>query len=326
MPSATEYSVPTASLETINFSALEKKDAAEIEKLMAASRHAGFYYLNFTGSGAASLPGQKRDLLKAMEQYFNQPQEEKEKDSRGLSTRGYVKKGTFTGVKLDQPDQSFEHLAISTYELRNDPAATLPAVFQQAQKLVPDYVATCQQVVDTLLSCYNHALGLEGSSELLQHHQHSKAGETILAMLSYPGQLTHQKHTDLGSLTVLFSDQWGLQVVAPASGEWEWIEPREQDAIINVGDALRFLSNKELYSCVHRVIRDGRAQFEGHRYSIAYLLRPNDATVFRDADGAEISARDLAKVKYNTYSATHVDQGKSTVLMGGMEHVLGIKV
>lgn len=191
---------------------------------------------------------------------------------------------------------------------------------------MPDYVATCQRVVDTLLSCYNHALGLKDASELLQHHEHTKASETILAMLSYPGQLTHQKHTDLGSLTVLFSDQWGLQVVAPASGEWEWIEPRKHDAIINVGDALRFLSNKKLYSCVHRVIRDGRAKDEGHRYSIAYLLRPNDATVFKDADGAEISAKDLAKVKYNSYSASHVDQGKSTVLMGGMEHVLGIMV
>lgn len=88
MPSATQYSVPTASLETINLSALEKKDAAEIEKLMVASRTAGFYYLNFTDSGAASLPNKKRNLLKVMEQYFNQPQEEKEKDSRGLSTRG----------------------------------------------------------------------------------------------------------------------------------------------------------------------------------------------------------------------------------------------
>lgn len=167
---------------------------------------------------------------------------------------------------------------------------------------------------------------MSGASELEQHHTHTNASETILALLSYPGQLTHQKHTDLGSLTILFSNQWGLQAVAPSSGEWEWIEPRGDDAVINVGDALRFLSGKRLYSCVHRVVRGGRAEEEGHRYSIAYLLRPNDEAVFEDADGAAVTARDLAKVKYDTYSASHVEQARSTVLMGGMDRVLGVNV
>ncbi|KAH8175722.1 2OG-Fe(II) oxygenase superfamily protein [Sarocladium implicatum] len=317
---------PTASLKTIKYSALENKDPQELENLMIASRDEGFFYLDFKDSSASSLPDKKRELLKVMKQYFDQPRQVKQEDSTGTPTRGYVAKGTFTADNVEQPDESFEHLAISTYELQATLKGTLPRLYQEAGSLVHDYITTCQRVVTALLSCYNTALALEGASELEQHHVHTKASESILALLSYPGQLTHQKHTDLGSLTILFSDQWDLQVVAPASGEWEWIEPREEDAVINVGDALRFLSGKRLYSCVHRVIRDGRAREEGHRYSIAYLLRPNDEAVFRDADGTEITARDLAKVKYNTYSASHVDQAKSTVLMGGMDRVLGVKV
>ncbi|KAK0384856.1 hypothetical protein NLU13_7334 [Sarocladium strictum] len=326
MSSITNNDFATASLKTIKFSALENKDVKEVDKLIEASRSEGFYYLDFEDSSAASLPLKKRELLKVMKRYFDQPREVKQEDATGRPTRGYVAKGTFTGNNIEQPNESFEHLAISTYELQSDLKGTLPRVFQEAGGLVGDYITTCQQVVTALLSCYTSALSLSGASELEQHHVHKNASETILALLSYPGQLTHQKHTDLGSLTILFSDQWGLQAVAPSSGEWEWIEPREDDAVINVGDALRFLSGKRLYSCVHRVVRGGRAKEEGHRYSIAYLLRPNDEAVFEDADGAAVTARDLAKVKYDTYSASHVEQARSTVLMGGMDRVLGVNV
>ncbi|KAF4460671.1 gibberellin 20-oxidase [Fusarium albosuccineum] len=302
MPSATRDDVPTASFETINFSALERRDAKEIDRLMEASRTAGFFYLDFTNSGAARLPKQKRDLLQVMEEYFGQPDDIKQLDGRGKSTRGYVKKGTFTAVDPNSPDESFEHLAISTHELGTNLAATLPTLFKKAGTL---------------------ALGVPG--QFVEYHDHTKSSDTILAMLSYPGKLTHQKHTDLGSITVLFSDQWGLQVVEPSMGQWEWVEPRENEAVINVGDALRFLSGKTLYSCVHRVVRDGRASEEGHRYSIAYLLRPGDDVVLVDADGSKVTARSMTDVKYRAYSADHAEQEKSSVLTGGMEEVLGVR-
>ncbi|KAF4974019.1 hypothetical protein FZEAL_9039 [Fusarium zealandicum] len=323
MPSATRDDILIASFETINFSALERQEAGEIEKLMEASRSAGFFYLDFANSGEARLPKQKRDLLKTMEEYFSQPEHVKKLDDKGKPTRGYVKKGTFTAVHKDSPDESFEHLAISTHELGTNLAAALPAVFKKAGTLVSDYVATCERVVDVLLGCYAQALGVPG--QFIESHDHTKSSDTILAMLSYPGRLTHQKHTDLGSLTVLFSDQWGLQVVEPSLGQWEWVEPRENEAVINVGDALRFMTGKKLFSCVHRVVRDGRASQEGHRYSIAYLLRPSDDVVIVDADGSEVTARSMTEVKYKAYSADHVEQEKSSVLTGGMEDVLGVR-
>ncbi|EXK77736.1 hypothetical protein FOQG_17572 [Fusarium oxysporum f. sp. raphani 54005] len=321
MPSAVD-SIPIASIETINYSALERREAKEIEKLMAASRTAGFFYLNFDHSGAAGLPKKKKEVLKAMKEYFSQPDDTKQLDSKGVPTRGYVKKGTFTAVDPSRPDESFEHLAIGTHDLGTNLASTLPALFKKAGTLIPDYVALCERVVDVLLDCYSRALGVPG--QFLEYHDHEKSSDTILAMLSYPGKLTHQKHTDLGSLTILFSDEWGLQVVEPSNGSWEWVEPRANDAVINVGDALRFLSGKTLYSCVHRVVRDGRASDEGHRYSIAYLLRPGDDVTFVDADGSRVTAQSLASIKYRAYSADHAEQEKNTVLTGGMEQVLGV--
>lgn len=114
-----------------------------------------------------------------------------------------------------------------------------------------------------LLDCYSTALGLKGDQHLSRLHNHDEMSETILAMLSYPGQLTHQKHTDIGSLTVLFSDEWGLQVVDPETGKWEWVEPQKYQAVINVGDTLRFFTDKKLYSCLHRVVRGGSQVMKG---------------------------------------------------------------
>ena len=158
---------------------------------------------------------------------------------------------------------------------------TLPSLFHQSHPgLVERYITTCEYIVDLLLARLASALHIPSLSG--SHHDHTQASDSILALLSYRDHLNHQRHTDLGSLTVLFSDEWGLQVVSPSTGNWEWVEPQTQLAVINVGDTLRFLTEKKLYSCIHRVVRDGRAGVEKQRFSIAYLLRPGDETVFRD--------------------------------------------
>lgn len=82
--------VAIAALEVISYAKLENRDKAEMEKLLAVSEHAGFYYLDFKDSSASSLPGAKERLLTLMDNYFGQPHETKMVDSQGKSTRGYV--------------------------------------------------------------------------------------------------------------------------------------------------------------------------------------------------------------------------------------------
>jgi isopenicillin N synthase-like dioxygenase len=87
MPSAVD-NIPIASIETINYSALERRDTKEVERLMTASRTAGFFYLDFDHSGAAGLPKKKKEVLKVMKEYFSQPDDIKHLDSKGMPTRG----------------------------------------------------------------------------------------------------------------------------------------------------------------------------------------------------------------------------------------------
>lgn len=77
-----------ASFQTLNFALLERKDPAEVKKLLDASLSAGFFYLDFTLSQAEALPEQKKQLLEVMKRYFGQPSDVKQLDSRNITTRG----------------------------------------------------------------------------------------------------------------------------------------------------------------------------------------------------------------------------------------------
>jgi isopenicillin N synthase-like dioxygenase len=158
-------------------------------------------------------------------------------------------------------------------------------------------------------------------------HQMSEDSNSVLVLLRYPYVphaeqskiVGHNKHTDIGSITVLFTDQWGLQVMAADSQRWEFVAPRPGCAIINIGDSLRFLSQKKLRSCLHRVVPvDGQTS---DRYTIAYFLRPDNRVSFIDSNGVGITAKQWHDAKYEVFRATHEEQRRDTILTGGLEHV-----
>ncbi|KAF5581247.1 gibberellin 20-oxidase [Fusarium pseudocircinatum] len=148
----------------------------------------------------------------------------------------------------------------------------------------------------------------------------------LLPALPPPGtqnldEVGQNMHTDIGTLTLLFAPQWGLQVVSPVTGAWEYVQPREGHAIINVADTLRFLSNKRFRSALHRVLPIGGVQRED-RYAVSYFLRAADDTEFKDSNDEDSNAKSWYLAKYHTYELPHEVQGEQTVLSGGMAQEL----
>jgi isopenicillin N synthase-like dioxygenase len=175
----------------------------------------------------------------------------------------------------------------------------------------------------TILSALSNALQVSNDARFEQQHRDDVDTNTSLVLLRYPKDVTsanvgHNKHTDIGSLTLLFSKQRGLQLINPKTNQWEWVDPRPGHAIINVGDSLRFLSEKRLASCMHRVVPATEPLTE-HRYSIAYFLRPENEVTYKDPEGREISAKEWHDNKYRTFAETHEQQATTSILMGGME-------
>ena len=63
--------IAVTSLDTIHLNLLELKDPTEVNRLLAVCTSFGFFYLDFTSSGAENLPSAKRELLNVMKEYLS---------------------------------------------------------------------------------------------------------------------------------------------------------------------------------------------------------------------------------------------------------------
>ncbi|KAF9889004.1 hypothetical protein FE257_007981 [Aspergillus nanangensis] len=221
-----------------------------------------------------------------MEMYFGQNLAVKMGDDRQSDTHGYESVATSTGAVNSLPDY-YESLKVRPGELQREATGVAPEI--QAR---PDF------------------------------HRQDCESLTTLAMFRYPRQesattgVGHNKHTDIGTLTFLLCEQWGLQVLCRDPDGWRFVAPKPGHAVINVGDTLCFLSSNRVRSAVHRVIPKRGLQHED-RYSIAYFLRAANETQFIDSTGRQISAEQWHKEKFNVFRETHEEQGKLPILTGG---------
>ena len=134
------------------------------------------------------------------------------------------------------------------------------------------------------------------------HHILSVPSTSVAALQYYPStdlpedtSIGHFAHNDTGSLTVLFNSDCGLQAYSSKDETWQYVAPRENCAIINVGDALKFMSGFALKSSLHRVVPWQRHPVSGPRYAAIFFLRPNNDAKFIDGEGAEWTAGEWLK-------------------------------
>jgi len=188
------------------------------------------------------------------------------------------------------------------------------------------FIKNAHAITLMILSHLSTQLGLTGSSRFESYHADPGPSLSTLGILRYPKhdeanpptRVGHNKHTDVGSLTFLLAEQWGLQFLSPETKRWEFLEPRPGHAIINVGDSLRFPSGGELASVVHRVVPLHNRQDED-RYSIAYFLRLNDNASFTDSTGRTWTAKGWHDFKFDVFKSPSTLDTKGQFLTGMME-------
>jgi len=202
----------------------------------------------------------------------------------------------------------------------------IPSIIKNSPDIaiLENAIAGCNIVTKTILSALSTGLGLTGAARFENSHRNDRPSTTTLAMMHYvPSDPTidqkigHQKHTDISSLTLLFSEQWGLQIRPPRAREFGFVKPKEGCAIVNVGDSLRFASGHKMQSCIHRVVPFDPTE---HRYSIAYFLRAEDETMFTDSEGRYITAGQWHDEKFFAFTDLPHMQARAppTMLLGGM--------
>ncbi|OWY45646.1 hypothetical protein AA0118_g10866 [Alternaria tenuissima] len=318
-----QSNLKVAYLETIDFAKLLAHEEHEVAKLMSACTTAGFFYVNLQGQSSRGLLEDEDSMYKAMEEFFDQPFDTKMQDDRGTHKHGYKPAGVFAGVKAHTRD-NYETLKVARDEI-GAKSPVLPSTVKKHPRLFDDFISKSHLVTMTIMHSLSNALGANPANRLEQHHRDEADSNTTLVLLRYPRNLSstcvgHNQHTDIGSLTLLFSKQWGLQLVSPETEEWEWVAPRPGHAIINVGDSLRFLTDKRLASCMHRVVPTPETATQ-NRYSIAYFLRPENDIEYKDPEGKPISAKEWHDNKYKTFADSHEKQAMNSILMGGMDRL-----
>ncbi|TXC09024.1 hypothetical protein FocTR4_00004551 [Fusarium oxysporum f. sp. cubense] len=312
--------VETANLFTVKFSNLFDRDSREVDALLQACERDGFFYLDLRDSCSAKLWRDLERVSEMAKRWFSQPVEDKLKTPTVSLAHGFKATGVQSGAVKSLKD-GFEALKqIGRSELLGRWA--LPSVVEENLELFDQFNASCHFILKLLLDCLSDGLNLRGSARLDTHHRDDARSKSTLYFLHYPlGAQNQNMHTDIGTLTLLFAPQWGLQVVSPVTGAWEYVQPREGHAIINVADTLRFLSNKRFRSALHRVLPIGGVQKED-RYAVSYFLRAADDTEFKDSNDQDSNAKSWYLTKYHTYELPHDVQREQTVLSGGMAQEL----
>ncbi|KAE8408447.1 hypothetical protein BDV37DRAFT_172421 [Aspergillus pseudonomiae] len=320
--SETHNGFSIAPLPTIDHAHLEAKDSEEAQRLLDACKTHGFLYLDLRNVGTVLNDWQR--VLRIMEKYFSQDLMTKMKDDRRSDTYGYEPCGTSAGAVPGTLD-FYETLKIARSEMY-EKSASLPQTAKDNLELFDRFIRAADTITTTILARLSDAFNLCSGLRFEDKHRPDGKSRSTLTLFRYPKQeaqenkVGHNKHTDIGTLTLLFSEQWGLQVLSPETSEWSFVAPKQGHAVINVGDSLRFLSGNVLKSCVHRVApRNESGRQEEHRYSIAYFLRAEDVVQYKDSKGRVISARDWHDEKYEVFRLSHDESNSDRILTGGME-------
>ncbi|KAI1267888.1 2OG-Fe(II) oxygenase family oxidoreductase [Xylariaceae sp. FL1019] len=310
----------TAFLQTLSYAKLVSKEKDELARLLDACMNQGFFYLDLAESNASQALDDRLQALSLTKDWFDRPTEEKMKLRQDSVTKGYKPIGTLSGVVKDKKD-GFENIKMP----RDDfiiGADTLPAGLNAHLALFKEDLELSHQVTNQVLSCLSDLLGPKTRFE--DYHRGAEPSQSTMMYFRYAKQdpaldagVGHNMHTDLGTLTLLYCEQWGLQVYDQACETWAYVVPKPGKYVVNVGDALRFLSGNKLLSALHRVVPVPGHESE-YRYSSAYFLRPENEAKFQTSENTTVTALDWHDRKYDIFKADHLEQEKNTILTGGI--------
>lgn len=192
-----------------------------------------------------------------------------------------------------------------------------PQILQDSKGLIIETQEHLGHLSRTIVETLSRSLGRTGSDSLIHFHPKALSAATDLEILKYlpysPGaeKVGHIPHTDLGSISMVFSEVGGLQVFHPIEEEWMFVPPKPGHAVCNIGDSMEFFSGNVLKSSLHRVIPF--AQDAGKiRQSVIHFLRPDGDAEMVSADGNTWKVSDWHSMKHGQFYDRHHSLGVVT--------------
>ncbi|KAJ5171767.1 hypothetical protein N7492_004360 [Penicillium capsulatum] len=256
-------SLEVAELEVVRLEKLAAKDPVEMKKLLKAAEFDGYFYITFDDELSKKVASYIETSYSNSRDFFARPLEEKMKEFR--------ENETFLGYKRS---------GIETFEIPRDVQNTivLPSPFSEHAEATLDLAKICDDAVRILLRSLSESLGLGEPSSLETAHDPDGKSDSGLKFISAPAKASvadvpDNTHTDTGSITLLWSDNWVSAMQTKDTKEWLWIDPKPGYVLVNIADFLHTQTDGRLHSPVHKVSQpfDG----VGDRYFVSYFLRQN---------------------------------------------------
>ncbi|KIW17007.1 hypothetical protein PV08_04198 [Exophiala spinifera] len=285
--------VPVADISTVDFDLLSEGDPEQARILLHSCQNYGFFYLS-------NHHVDSRFMFSLADAVFSLPPEEKLRYDMGTTGHyyGYKRSGAmFVDDKGTKDHSEFyniskdEVLGIQQSASTGTSSSTTanhqhPQVVLNRFRELTTFMRSCHSVTSAITASLGKSLGLpEGLLESLHKLERPSVDQariTCAPPIKPSGTITLGEHTDFGSVTVLFNQLGGLQVLAPNKRDWEYVRPRPGCAVINLGDSLVKLLGGRLYSAVHRVVAPPGTQGDSVRHSVVYFSRPNSDVKLRD--------------------------------------------
>ncbi|KAL1962661.1 hypothetical protein VTN77DRAFT_9295 [Rasamsonia byssochlamydoides] len=282
-PAQTKEKLDWAELEALDISRLDEPGGKEAlaEQVLRFINENGFFYV--TGHGLTDEQINRQYAIGKA--FFQLPLEEKMKYLCNTAV------GDFRGYK---PRSVGDLSSRDNDERYNIPKFT-PEHERPHPQLILDHYEEIKEfslhihnkILLPLLRLFAYVLEID-EEYLVNLHRYEAEGLEYLRYTQYYPRTPEEDqkldniwargHTDYNTLTFLFYQPVaGLQVLNTDTNTWKYVKSEPGSIIVNVADALEFLSGCFLKSTVHRVVRPPRDQANKPRLGLIYFARPEAA-------------------------------------------------
>jgi isopenicillin N synthase-like dioxygenase len=189
--------VPVWSMPTVDYGLLLSQDPAEVEKVLAACKEEGYFYLDLQNVDGRRMLGDQQDLLKLMHRFFESPIEQKNEYGLISSHLGYEPVGSRTGAFGPGTKDGYEMLKVSRDEIqRGSPKVPSPIKNSGDLSIVENNIGSCNTICKVILSALSTGMGLNGASRFENSHRNDRpSATTVRQYISFAHSSTRLTHS-----------------------------------------------------------------------------------------------------------------------------------
>lgn len=82
-------------------------------------------------------------------------------------------------------------------------------------------------------------------------------------------------HSDISGFSFITSQPINSLQIRDLNGEWRYVKHRPQSLVVNIGDAMEFISGGLFKACLHRVVEPPKDQSTYERLAVIYFCNPS---------------------------------------------------